>query len=168
MSSRTRIRPQVALIAAVFGIATAVGGLLTWISANGPRPSTGMAHTSLSQMLVYTYRNGSSLWASVGFAVLLLGALIVVGAVTGVRTLVGIAAVLAIAAGGMWIGLVVHHYNTPTLSNSHYLNPANLPWSDLRVGAWLTLGGAVLAFVSAFLLRQRTAKVDSLETVSVA
>lgn len=24
---------------------------------------------------------------------------------------------------------------------SHYLNPVNLPWTDLRMGAWLTLTG---------------------------
>ena len=164
MGTWTRIRPQIAVFAALCGVATAAGGLLTWISAKGPRPSTGMTHTSVSQMLVYTFQSGSAFWASVGFIVLLLGALIVVGAVTGLRILVGVAAVLALASGGIWIGLVVQHYNTPTLSKAHYLNPANLPWADLRIGAWLTIGGGVLALLSAFALKNRAAaEADALE-----
>jgi hypothetical protein len=98
----------------------------------------GMAHTSVPQTLVYSFANGSPFWTSAGFAVLVLGVLIVIGALTGLRTLTVLAALLALTAAGMWIGLAVHHYNTPNLPNIHYANPANLPWSDLREGAWLT------------------------------
>jgi hypothetical protein len=111
--------------------------------------------SSTWQMLVYSFANGSPFWKSVGFVVLVLGVLIVLGALAGLRTLTGFAALLALAAAGMWIGLITHHYNTPNLPNSHYLNPANLPWSDLREGAWLTIGGAVLGLLSAFMLRRR-------------
>jgi hypothetical protein len=52
----------------------------------------------------------------------------------------------------------VHHFNTPGLPNSHYLNPANLPWADLREGAWLTIIGAALGLISAFWLRRRLAE----------
>jgi hypothetical protein len=116
----------------------------------------GMLHTSLARMLVYTFA-AASFWGSVAFAVLILGAAMVVGALAGVRTLALLAGLLALAASGMWIGLVVHHFNTPGLPNSHYLNPANLPWADLRAGAWLTLTGAALGLVSAFWLRRRAA-----------
>lgn len=154
-SSRTRVRGPVAAVAALCGAATAVGGLLTWVTARGPRPGLGMNHTSLARMLVWNYANGGSFWKSAGFAVLVLGVLIVIGALAGLRTLVVIAALLALGAAGMWIGLVVSHYNSPALPNLHYANPADLPWSDLRAGAWLTILGAVLGLVSAFWLRRR-------------
>jgi hypothetical protein len=154
-SARTRIRLPVATFAALCGVATAVGGLLTWVSARGARPTMGMDHTSFSEMLVYSFANGNPFWKSAGFVVLVLGMLMVIGALAGLRTLTVLAAVLALVAAGMWIGLIVHHYNTPNLPNAHYLNPANLPWSDLRAGAWLTIAGAVLGLLSAFLLRRR-------------
>ena len=159
-SGRTRIRPQVAAFTAVCGAATAIGSLLTWVSARGARPEMGMLHTSLAPMLVYTFAVGS-FWSSVAFAVLILGAAMVVGALAGVRTLAVLAGLLALAASGMWIGLVVHHFNTPCLPDSHYLNPANLPWADLRAGAWVTLTGAALGLVSAFWLRRRASQPDS-------
>ncbi len=159
-NARTRIRPPVAAFTAVCGAATAIGSLLTWVSAHGARPGMGMLHTSLAQMLVYTYAV-ASFWGSVAFVVLILGAAMVAGALTGVRTLAVLAGLLALAASGMWIGLVVHHFNMPDLPNSHYLNPANLPWADLRAGAWLTLTGAALGLVSAFWLRRAGGQPDS-------
>lgn len=155
-SARTRIRPQVAAFTAACGAATAAGSLLTWVSAHGARPAMGMLHTSLARMLVYTFAAGP-FWNSVAFAVLILGAVMVAGALAGVRTLAVLAALLALAASGMWIGLVVHHFNTPGLPNSYYLNPANLPWTDLRAGAWLTLTGTAAGLVSAFWLRRPAA-----------
>jgi hypothetical protein len=154
-SARTRIRLPVAAFTALCGAAAAVGGLLTWIRTRGPRPSLGMDHTSFSRMLVYTFQNGVTFWKSVGFVVLVLGVLMVIGALAGLRTLTVLAALLALGAAGMWVGLVAHHYNTPNLPNSHYLNPANLPWPDLRAGAWLTIVSAVLGLLSALLLGRR-------------
>ena len=156
-SARTRARPQVAAFTALCGAAIAIGSLLTWMSAHGARPAMGMSHTSLWRMLTYAFADVTSFWESVAFAVLILGVAMVIGALAGVRTLAVLAGLLALAAAGMWIGLVVHHFNTPDLPNSHYLNPANLPWSDLREGAWLTITGAALGLVSAFWLRRRPA-----------
>ncbi|MGE5286513.1 MAG: hypothetical protein ACM3ML_04775 [Micromonosporaceae bacterium] len=116
-SSRARIRLPVAAFTALCGAATAAGSLLTWLTARGARPRMGMAHTSLRQMLVYSFANTSPFWTSAGFAVLLLGVLMVIGALAGLRTLTALAALLALAAAGMWIGLDVHHYNTPNLPN---------------------------------------------------
>jgi len=143
------------MFTALCGVAAAVGSLLTWVSARGARPRMGMDHRSFSGVLVYSFANGNPFWRSVGFVVLVLGGLMVIGALAGVRMLTVLAAVLALAAVGMWIGLIVHHYNTPNLPNAHYLNPANRPWSDLREGAWLTMASAVLGLLSAFLLRRR-------------
>jgi len=154
-NAQTRIRLPVAAFTTLCGAATAIGGLLTWVSARGPRPRMGMDHTSFSKMLIYSFADGSPFWTSAGFAVLVLGVLMVIGALAGLRTLTVLAAVLALAGAGMWLGLIVHHYNTPNLPNVHYANPANLPWSDLREGAWLTIVGAVLGLVSALWLRRR-------------
>ncbi|HZC41775.1 MAG TPA: hypothetical protein VE343_13950 [Streptosporangiaceae bacterium] len=159
-NARTRIRPPVAAFTAACGAATAIGSLLTWVSAHGARPGMGMAHTSLAQMLVYTYAV-ASLQSSVAFVMLILGAVMAAGALTGVRTLAVLGGLLALAASGMWIGLVVHHFNTPGLPDSHYLNPVNLPWAELRAGAWLTLTGAALGLVSAFWLRRAASQPDS-------
>jgi hypothetical protein len=156
-SGRTRIRPQVAAFTTVCGAAIMIGSLLTWLSAHGARPALGMDHTSLRQMLVYSFAHVASFWQSAGFAVLVLGAAMVIGALTGLRTLAVLAGLLALAAAGMWIGLVVHHFNTPGLPNSHYLNPANLPWAQLREGAWLAVIGGAGGLVSAWWLRRRTA-----------
>lgn len=155
-SGRTRIRPQAAAFTALCGAAVVIGSLLTWLSAHGARPALGTDHTSLRQMLVYSFAHVASFWQSAGFTVLILGAAMVIGALTGLRTLAVLAGLLALAAAGMWIGLVVHHFNTPGLPNAHYLNPANLPWAQLREGAWLTIIGGAGGLVSAFWLRRRS------------
>ncbi|MGH3301570.1 MAG: hypothetical protein ACRDOK_07785 [Streptosporangiaceae bacterium] len=157
-SSQTKVRPGVAAFAATCSVGTAAGGLLTWVTASGPRPMMGMDHTSLPNMLVYSFAHSTSPWTSVGLAVLVLGLLMAIGALAGLRTVVVLAALLALAAADMWIGLITHHYNTPSLPNSHYANPVNLPWADLRTGAWLTICGAVLGLVSSFSLRARTSR----------
>jgi hypothetical protein len=154
-NSGIRTRLAVATITGLAGVAVMAGALLTWLSARGPRPATGMMHTSLSRMLVYAYTATSSFWTSAAFAVLVLGFLVVIGGLARLRMLTGIAALLTLAASGMWIGVVVHHYNTPSLPNVHYANPVNLPWSDLRAGAWLTIGAATVGLISAFWLRRR-------------
>ena len=154
-SSHIRTRLGAAALTSLGGVAVMAGALLTWLSARGPRPATGMMHTSLSRMLVYSYTATSSFWTSAAFAVIVLGFLVAIAGLAGLRTLAVIAALLTLAASGMWIGVVVHHYNTPSLSNVHYANPVNLPWSDLRTGAWLTISAAAVGLVSAFWLRRR-------------
>lgn len=99
-NARTRIRLPVAAFTTLRGEATAIGGLLTWVSARGPRPRLGIDHTSFSKLLVYSFANGSPFWQSAGFAVLVLGVLMVIGALAGLRTLTVLAALLALGAAG--------------------------------------------------------------------
>jgi hypothetical protein len=148
MLTRNRARLPTAVCAGACGVATATGGLLTWVSATGPRPTMGLAHTSFSKMLVYTLATRTPYVKSVGFVLLALGIAMVIGALSGLRILTALSAVVALAVGGMWIGLAVHHFNTPHLPNSYALDPAHLPWSALRIGAWLTLSGALLGLLS--------------------
>jgi hypothetical protein len=102
-------------------------------------------------MLVYSLVNGRPILGSVGFVVLVLGAVMVAGGLSGLRILSAFGALLAIAVAGMWTGLAMHHYNTPQFANAYYLNPAHLPWSDMRMGAWLTICGAIIGLLSASL-----------------
>jgi hypothetical protein len=148
MVTRAQARVPTAVWASVCGGASATGGLLTWVTATGPRPTMGMDHTSFSRMLVYTLAPRTPYVKSVVFAFLVLGIAMVIGALSGLRILTALSAVVALAVGGMWIGLVVHHYNTPQLPNSYSLDPAHLPWSALRAGAWLTLGSASFGLLS--------------------
>jgi hypothetical protein len=148
MVTRARARVPTAVAASVCGGAVAIGGLLTWVGARGPRPAMGLDHTSFSQMLVYTLATRTPSVRSVGFALLVLGFAMVIGALSGLRILTALAALVALAAGGMWLALVVHHFNAPQQPNSYSLDPAHLPWSQLRAGAWLTLGGALVGLLS--------------------
>ena len=51
---------------------------------------------------------------------------------------------VALAGAGLWIGL-----------NASHFSPIGLTSSDLRIGAWLTIGGALAGFIAAFFLRRR-------------
>jgi hypothetical protein len=126
---------------------------LTWLTAHNGRPRLGMDHTSFSKMLVFTFVDEHPFMRSAGFVVLLLGVVMVIGGLSGLRVLTVLGAVLSLAAAGVWIGLTLHHYNTPHLANSYYLNPVHLPWSSLREGAWLTIGGALVGILSSLVLR---------------
>ncbi|HUB92901.1 MAG TPA: hypothetical protein VMB52_00165 [Verrucomicrobiae bacterium] len=145
--------PFILVLHALCGALVAIGSPITWISAQGARPETWMAHTSFSKMLVYTFVGSAPFFESVGFVICILGVLMVVEALIGRWILTLPTALLAIAAEVMWLGLVTHHYNTPNLPNIHELNPANLPWGSLRAGAWMVLAGAMLGLFSSVLLR---------------
>jgi len=77
-SSRIRTRLSVATITSLGGMAVMAGALLAWLSARGPRPATGMMHTSLARMLAYSYTATRSFWTSAAFAVIAAGFLVVI------------------------------------------------------------------------------------------
>jgi hypothetical protein len=108
-----------------------------------------MSHSSFSQLLQYTLVNEHPFWKSTGFVMVMLGALIALGGLVGLRIFTIIGALGALAVAGIWIGLVAHHYNGAQLPNSYYANPLRLPWSSLRPGAWLAIGGGFLGLLSA-------------------
>jgi hypothetical protein len=112
-----------------------------------------MDHTSLSRMLNYSLADDHTYLKSVGFVMLLLGVLMVLGGLSGLRVLTAIGALLALVTAAIWIGLVAHHFNGPHLPNRYYVNPTHLPWSALRVAAWVTIGGASVGFLSTLVPR---------------
>lgn len=136
-------QPAAAAIAGLCGIAITAGALLPWVTARGRRPASGIMHTSLAGLFHWTYQNSSPFGPSFAIAVVACGLLVLAGAVAGSRLLTGFFSALALAAGGLWIGLNAAHYS-----------PISLPYSDLRPGAWLTLAGGIFALAAAAVLRR--------------
>ena len=143
MRARRR-RSGVAVLVMICGIAIAVGSIEPWVSARGHRPASGIRDTEISGVLHWKYQPPPVFTNSFAMAVLVAGALVFVGGVFMSRSLTGVAGFIALAASGVWIGLNASHYN-----------PTSLPYSDLRAGAWLVIGGGLLALISSFFMRSR-------------
>jgi hypothetical protein len=139
---RTRRRAAVAVLVALCGVAIAGGSVLSWITARGRRPSSGIRHTAISGMLHWRYQPAGLFTHSVAMVILVAGALVFVGGVFASRIVAGLFSLVALAASGAWIGLNATHYN-----------PVNLPYSDLRLGAWLAVGGGLIGLLSSFFMR---------------
>jgi hypothetical protein len=142
---RTRRRAAVAVLVALCGIAIAGGSVLTWIRARGPRPSSGIRHTAISGLLHWSYQPTGLFTHSVAMVVLVAGALVFVGGVFASRLIAGLFSLVALVASVAWIGLNATHYS-----------PVNLPYSDLRLGAWLAMGGSLIGLLSSISMRHRT------------
>ncbi|HVB44730.1 MAG TPA: hypothetical protein VNF47_18790 [Streptosporangiaceae bacterium] len=140
---RTRRRQSVAVLVVLCGIAIALSTALRWISARGVRPASNITQTSVVGLLHWTYQNTHSTVRSFGLVLIICSVLIIVGGLIASRVLTGLFAVIALAAAGLWIGLNASHYS-----------PTDLPATDLRAGAWLAIGAAVVALISSFFLRR--------------
>ena len=140
---RTRRRAAVAAIIALCGMAIAVGSVQTWIGARGRRPSSGITHTAVAGVLHWNYHYSSSFTRSFAMVVVLAGGLVFVGGVLASQQVASLFSFIALAASGVWIGLNASHYS-----------PTDLPYSDLRIGAWLAVGGSLIGLMSSFLVRR--------------
>jgi len=141
---RTRRRVAVALLVAFCGVAIAAGAFPGWVSARGHRPSSGIRYTAISGLLHWHYEHTGSFTLSFALIVVVCGALVFVGGLFASRMVAALFALIALAAAGVWIGLNATHYS-----------PTNLPYSDLRIGAWLVIGGGLIALISSFFMRRR-------------
>jgi hypothetical protein len=141
---RRRRRAGIAVIVGLCGIAIVAGAKLSWVAARGARPASGITDTSIAGLLRWTYEPCDSFVQSFAFAVVMTGVLVFLGGLLASRLVAGVFAFLALAAAGLWIGLNASHYSQ-----------IDLRATDLRVGAWLTVGGAVLALVTSPFLRRR-------------
>jgi len=141
---RTRRRGAVALLVALCGIAIATGAFPTWVSARGHRPSSGIRQTAISGILHWHYSHTASFTLSFALIVVACGALVFVGGVFASRLVASLFSLIALAAAGVWIGLNATHYS-----------PTSMPYSDLRLGAWLVLGGGLVGLVSSLFMRRR-------------
>jgi len=140
---RKRRRAGVALLVALCGIAIAVGAFLNWVIARGARPASGINHTAITGLFHWNYQHVSSFLSSFGMVLAVAGALVLIGGLAASRFLAALFAVVALAGAGLWIGLDASHFHS-----------SDLPYSDLRLGAWLAIGGGLIALISAFFLRR--------------
>lgn len=139
----SRRRPVVAVFVALCGIAIAVGAILTWVDARGPRPASGIRHTAISGLFHWSYQYTGSFLTSFAMVVVVAGALVFIGGLAASRLLAVLFSFIALAAAGVWIGLDASHYSS-----------ADMPYSDLRIGAWLTIGGGLIGLIGGFFLRR--------------
>ena len=139
----TARRPLVAALTALCGIAIGAGSLMDWVAARGPRPRSGIRHTSVAEAVHWSYQDSSPLLRSFGAVVLGAGLLVLIGALVGSRFVAGLFSLVAVIAAGLWYGLSASHYN-----------PMGMPSSDLLAGFWLTAAGGVVGVVSAAYLRR--------------
>jgi len=126
------------------GILIAVGAVLSWVRARGARPASGINHAALSGLLHWSQAYTSSFLRSFGFAVVIAGVLVLAGGVLGSRVATGLFSLVALAAAILWLVLEATKYSS-----------VNFPFSDLRIGALLTIVASLLALVSTAFLRRR-------------
>jgi hypothetical protein len=137
-------RAGVAVLLGICGIAIVASARISWVSARGARPASGISGTSLSGLFTWSYQPCQSFVSSFGFAVIVAGTGVFLGGLLASRLVASLFSFLALAAAGLWIGLNVTHYS-----------PVDLPASDLRAGAWLAVGGGVVGLLSSPFLRRR-------------
>lgn len=140
----TTRRALVSVLVVLCGAAIIAGARLGWVTASGTRPASGITDTSVAGLVDWTYRTCSTYFASFSFAILVAGALVVLAGLLASRFLAALFSFIALAGAGLWIGL-----------NATHFSPISLTFSDFRIGAWLTIGGALVGFVSSFSLRKR-------------
>ena len=141
---RRRHRVLVGLFIALCGIAIAVGSELTWIASLHGRPATGVNHTSLDGLLHWAYQHTGSFVKSFAIVLVVAGVLVVIGGLFGWRVPAGLFSLIALVAAGLWLGLYSSHYSS-----------SDVTFSNLRLGAELTIAGSVLALISTSFLRGR-------------
>ena len=135
-------RALAATIVALCGLVIAAGAIQTWIGARGTRPSSGISHTAIAGVLHWTYQHCAAFDHSFAMVVTVAGGLVFLGGVVASELVASVFSFIALAASATWIGLNASHYS-----------PVNLPYTDLRAGAWLAIGGSLLALMSSFFVR---------------
>ena len=143
---RTRRRAAVAAVIALCGIAISAGSIQTWVSARGQRPGAGIEHTAVAGTLHWHYQSTSTFSSSFAMVVIVAGALVFIGGVLASQQFASLFSFVALAASAVWIGLNATHYS-----------PVSLPYTDLRLGAWLAVGGSLVGLTSSFFVRGRQA-----------
>jgi drug/metabolite transporter (DMT)-like permease len=141
---RTGRRAAVAALIAFCGIAIAFGSVQTWIVARGRRPSSGISHTAIAGLLHWTYHDARSFTGSFAMVVVVAGGLVFAGGMFASRQMASWFSFIALAASALWIGLYATHYR-----------PTDLPYTDLRIGAWLAIGGSLIGLMSSFFVRRQ-------------
>ena len=137
-------RAGMAILVGLCGIAIVAGARLSWVASRGIRPASGIKETSVTGLITWSYKPCHTFFQSFSFAVIVAGVLVFLGGLLASRFIAGLFSFLALAAAGLWIGLNATHY-------SH----VDLRAADLQVGAWLVIGGSIIALIASSFLRRR-------------
>jgi hypothetical protein len=140
---RQQRRAVASVLEVLSGLAIAAGAFLTWIVARGARPASGIRHTAITGLFHWTYQTTPSLVRSFAAVVVVTGALVFIAGLVASRFLGVLFSLVALATAGLWIALDASHYHT-----------SDLPYSDLRTGAWLVIGGGLVGLIFGSLLRR--------------
>jgi hypothetical protein len=140
----TQRRGLVCVLVVLCGAAIIAGTRLGWVTAGGRRPASGIIDTSLTSLQHWSYVSSSSYFTSFSFAILVAGAFVVLAGVLASTFLATLFSFIALVGAGLWIGL-----------NATHFSPVSLTSADLRIGAWLTIGGGLVGLVSSFFMRAR-------------
>ncbi len=130
-----------AFLVVLSGAAIAAGSMMDWVTAREERPAAGLDQTSVTGLFRWSYELDSPFVNSFALVVLAAGVLLALGGLVRSRLITGLFSTVALAAAGLWIAL----------NGSHY-DPVSMPYSDLRLGAWLTLGGGLVGLIGTFFL----------------
>ena len=133
----------VAVLVALCGVAIALASLQSWVRAGGTRPASGIEHTAIQGALHWQYQSTASFTNSFALVVLVAGALVFVGGVFASPLVASLFSFVALATTGVWIGL-----------NATIYSPTDLRYGDLRLGAWLAIGGGLIGLMGSFFLRR--------------
>lgn len=135
--------------AAIGGLVVVLGSVLPWVRARGARPDMDLTSTAASSLGDFTYAATDAFPSSAAMVVLVAGLLTAVVAMMRSWLLTVVTSVVALAVAGLWLGLAAAAHDG-----------VDLPWSDLRLGAFLGIGGAILALVMGLSLRPRGEPVE--------
>lgn len=138
--------------AAIAGIIAVLGSVLPWVRARDSRPDLDLTDTAASSLGDFTYVSAESFPGSAAMVVLVAGLVVALGAMFGSWLVTVAGAVVGMAVGGLWLGLISSAYDA-----------VSLPWSDLRLGAFLGLGGVILALVLGLTMRPRKEEPEFVE-----
>jgi len=156
VNAMTTRRPLVAALVTLCGLAITAGAALPWVDARGTRPASGITHTSFIGVRHLAYAH-SSTSTSFAVAVAAAGIVVVVGGLAASRLIAGPFSVIALATGALWIWLNARHYNV-----------TDLRYNDLRIGAWLTMAGSLIAVLATYRIRRKDASADTAPWESLA
>jgi len=91
----------------------------------------------------WSYQYSGSFLTSFAMVVVVAGTVVFLGGLAASRLLAVFSRSSLYTHTGLWIGLDASHYNS-----------ADMPYSDLRIGAWLTIGGGLIELISGFVVRR--------------
>ena len=140
----TEPRNIIGALIALFGVGAIVSGMfLPWLAETETRPALTVRESTISSLFSGLTLESSAL-SSVGLIVSLGGLILIVGGLSASRIVTLVGALVTLGACVVWLFRI----------NEFYDVPVNL-LGELRLGAWIAIGGALLSIALIFLLRAR-------------